>query len=199
MKQLIRLLCNDPDLCRMAALLLADSGYEVTAASAHCPLVIDLDSAPLPGDRKYTAVVGICRNPLSLEPSVASKCRTVVGRPLDFDEFLAAVDDAVNNVNKQTFTPPRAHRAPDLILNTADLTLSCGGRQVKLTPAEAALYSLLSSKRGEAVSYAQLSEAVGVSGSNKVEVHVCALRRKLGQIYSRPLIVTVRGAGYKLG
>lgn len=199
MKQLIRLLCNDYDLCRMATLILIDSGYEVTASPAHCPLVIDLDSAALPGDRKYTAVVGICRDPMALEPALASKCRTVVGRPLDFGEFLTAVDDAVNNVNKQTISPPRAHRAPDLVLNTADLTLSCGGRQVKLTPAEAALFSLLSDNKGAAVSYARLSETVGSSSSNKVEVHVCALRRKLGQIYSRPLIVTVRGEGYKLG
>ena len=118
---------------------------------------------------------------------------------LRFGVFLAAVDDAVNNVNKQTISPPRAHRAPDLVLNTADLTLSCGGRQVKLTPAEAALFSLLSDNKGAAVSYTRMSEAVGSSSSNKVEVHVCALRRKLGQIYSRPLIVTVRGEGYKLG
>ena len=199
MKQLIRLLCNDTDLSRMAALLLSDSGYEVISSPAHCPLVIDLDSAPLPGDRKYTAIVGICRTPAELEASVAAKCRTIVSRPLDFAALLAAVEDAVHNVNKQTFAPPRAHRAPDLVLNTAELTLSCGGRQVKLTPAEAALFTLLSDKRGEAVSYAQLAEAVGISCSNKVEVHVCALRRKLGQIYSRPLITTVRGQGYKLG
>ena len=199
MKQTIRLLCNDHDLSRMVTLLLTEGGYEVTTSTAHCPLVIDLDSAPLPGDRKYTAIIGICRDPTALETAVASKCRTVLDRPLDFAAFLAAAEDAVHNVNKQTVSPPRAHRAPDLILNTADLTLSCGSRQISLTPAEAALLTLLSDNRGCAVSYDRLADAVGGSASNKVEVHVCTLRRKLGKIYDRPLIVTVRGVGYKLG
>ncbi len=199
MKQPIRLLCNDPDLSRMVALLLTDSGYEVISSPALCPLIIDLDSASLPGDRKYTAIVAICRSPGELPTKVAAKCRTVVSRPLDFEELLEAVEDAVHNVNKQIISPPRAHRAPDLVLNTAELSLSCGGRSVKLTPAEAALFSLLSSKQGETVGYDRLAAAVGGGDSNKVEVHICALRRKLSEIYPRPLITTVRGQGYRLG
>ncbi len=199
MKHQIRLICHDATLERMITLLLTDRGYVVSATVAHCPVIVDLDSAELPSDKKNTAIIGITRHPEEMDSSnEAKKCRILLRRPIDFHKFLDAVEDAVVGSNLQSYSPPRAHRAPDITLDTATLQLSCGGRQVRLTPGEAALFSLLSEKKGETVSYEALSAAVGGSDSNKVEVHICALRRKLGQIYSRPLITTVRGQGYKI-
>lgn len=199
MKRQIRLVCHDAALERIVTLLLTDRGYTVSASAAHCPIIVDLDSAEIPSDKKNTAVIGIARSPeeTGAHPAV-KKCRTLLRRPIDFHKFLDAVEDAVEGSNIHSYSPPRAHRAPDITLDTATLQLSCGGRQVRLTPGEAAIFSLLSDKRGDTVSYRTLADAVGGSDSNKVEVHICALRRKLSQIYSRPLITTVRGQGYKI-
>ena len=160
---------------------------------------MDLDSAELPRDKKNTSVIGITREPQAWEATpTAKKCRALLCRPIDFNKLLEAVEDAVDNGNTHTYSPPRAHRAPDITLDTATLQLSCGGRQIRLTPGEAALFSLLSADRGQPVSIERLSETLGGSNSNKVNVHICALRSKLGQIYPRPLITTVRGQGYKM-
>ncbi len=199
MKHQIRLICHDATLERMITLLLTDRGYAVSATAAHCPVIVDLDSAELPSDKKNTAIIGITRNPEEMDSHhEAKKCRILLRRPIDFNKLLNAVEDAVVDGNLHSYSPPRAHRTPDITLDTATLQLSCSGRQVRLTPGEATLFSLLSEKKGETVSYEALSAAVGGSDSNKIEVHICALRRKLGQIYSRPLITTVRGKGYKI-
>lgn len=199
MKHQIRLICRDDLLERMITLLLTDRGYTVSASAAHCPAIVDLDSAELPRDKKNAIIIGITRYPDAAEMAAkAQKCRILLSRPINFNKLFDAVDDAIINGELHSYSPPRTHRAPDITLNTTDLTLSCGGRQVRLTPGEAALFSVLSENRGDAVSYEALSAAVGGSDSNKVEVHICALRRKLGQIYSRPLITTVRGQGYKI-
>lgn len=199
MNRQICLICRDATLERIITLLLADRGYCVSHSASHCPIIIDLDSTELPHGKKNAVIIGISRHPDSADVlAKAQKCRALLSRPLDFNKFFDAVEDAVTNGTHHSYSPPRAHRAPDITLDIVALTLSCGGKQARLTPAEATLFSLLSENSGKTVSYEALSAAVGGSDSNKVEVHVCALRRKLSAIYPRPLIITVRGQGYKI-
>jgi len=57
---------------------------------------------------------------------------------------------------------------------------------------------LLLSERGETISRERISEQIGESGANKVDVYMCYLRRKFEAAVGAPLISTVRGRGYRL-
>jgi DNA-binding response OmpR family regulator len=65
-----------------------------------------------------------------------------------------------------------------------------------LRPKEATVMSALLVKRGAAVSRVKLSSLLGESSTNKTDVHVCYLRRKIATVTDRPIIKTVRGKGY---
>ncbi|MCL4740229.1 MAG: response regulator transcription factor [Burkholderiaceae bacterium] len=73
------------------------------------------------------------------------------------------------------------------------------GRRVELTAREWAVLEALVLRAGRIVSKADLERLVlgfeAELASNAIEVHVSALRRKLG----RELIETVRGLGYRVG
>jgi two-component system, OmpR family, response regulator len=73
------------------------------------------------------------------------------------------------------------------------------GVAVELTAAEWRVLGLVLSRRGRLVTRADLEEALGddhaALTSNRIEVHVSNLRRKLGP----ELIETQRGLGYRLG
>ena len=85
---------------------------------------------------------------------------------------------------------------------TVDLTAraaSVDGVRAELTAREWALLEALVLRSGRIVDKAELEKLVlgfdSVVASNALEVHVSALRRKLG----RALIETVRGLGYRIG
>ena len=198
MMQQVRVLCNDSSLNRLLTLLLQDSGYDVTVKpTAPCPLVLDLDSAELPHDKKHSAIIAVCRELDTLDAHVASKCRAVLSRPFEFSELIAAVEDAVTNAGKHSYVTAHSKKAPTLTLTEASRVLSCGSVGVALTPTEAAIFSLLMSERAKIVTYEQIAALLGGCSSNKIEVHICSLRRKIAQIYPLPLIKTVRGQGYR--
>ena len=83
-----------------------------------------------------------------------------------------------------------------------DLAARCAcldGRQAELTAREWAVLEALVLRAGRIVSKAELEQLVlgldAVLASNALEVHVSALRRKLGH----ELVETVRGLGYRVG
>lgn len=198
MKQQVRILCNDNSLHRLLTLLLRENGYEITAKpTSPCPLILDLDSAELPHDKKHSAIIAVCRELDALDAHVASKCRAVLSRPFEFSELMAAVEDAATNAGKHSYVTSRVKKAPALTLTTATRTLSCGASQVTLTPTEAAIFARLMQDRTKVVTYEQISDLLGGCASNKIEVHICSLRRKIAQIYPLPLIKTVRSQGYR--
>ena len=198
MKQQVRILCNDNSLHRLLTLLLRENGYEITAKpTSPCPLILDLDSAELPHDKKHSAIIAVCRELDTLDAHVTSKCRAVLSRPFEFSELMAAVEDAATNAGKHSYVTSRVKKAPALTLTTATRTLSCGASQVTLTPTEAAIFARLMQDRTKVVTYEQISDLLGGCASNKIEVHICSLRRKIAQIYPLPLIKTVRGQGYR--
>ena len=95
-------------------------------------------------------------------------------------------------------------RAPVLRVGSIDLdlaarTCSVDGNPVELTPREFSVVEYLMRRQGEVVPKSEILEHVWDfaydGGDNVVEVHVSALRRKLGQ----SAIETVRGAGYRMG
>ena len=83
-------------------------------------------------------------------------------------------------------------------------TLRMGEERYPLTEKEACIMALLLRRRGATVTKEELREAISAVGdeqenaSNKVEVYLCHLRRKLEQPTGMRLFVTVRGKGYRL-
>ena len=86
----------------------------------------------------------------------------------------------------------------DLVVDVEASSVSRAGRPLDLTATELKLLTFLAGRQDKVVGKAQLLAAVwGYDdyAANLVEVHVSALRRKLG---SPPLLHTIRGAGYIL-
>lgn len=84
-------------------------------------------------------------------------------------------------------------------LDVAARSCTVDGRPVELTPREFSVVEYLMRRQGEVVPKVEILEHVWDfafdGGDNVVEVHVSALRRKLGSA----AIETVRGAGYRMG
>jgi DNA-binding response OmpR family regulator len=88
----------------------------------------------------------------------------------------------------------------DLRIDDGAHTVSRAGKVLALTPTEHKLLGALAQAAGRVVSKEHLLARVwGFTGydTNLVEVHMSALRRKL-DAHGRPLVHTVRGAGYLL-
>ena len=96
-------------------------------------------------------------------------------------------------------TRPPVLRVGSVDLDVAARLCTVAGEPVELTPREFSVVEYLMRRQGEVVPKSEILEHVWDfafdGGDNVVEVHVSALRRKLGSAS----IETVRGAGYRMG
>jgi len=94
--------------------------------------------------------------------------------------------------------------AGDLIIDRGRAQVWRGKRLLNLTPTEFRLLIYLARRPGQALSRAQILDAVwgystDVESERAVNVHICRLREKVELDPSRPtLILTVPGIGYRL-
>ena len=97
---------------------------------------------------------------------------------------------------------PAVLRAGDLEIDPATHRVRRGSAELALSPKEFALLELLARRVGEVVSRADIVEALWDFAfdprSNVVDVVVSRLREKVDGPSGRPMIDTVRGAGYRL-
>ena len=90
-------------------------------------------------------------------------------------------------------------------LDTVSREVYREGKVVQLTTREFSLLEFLLHNKGRAVSRYTLAEHVWgdefdpFSMSNFIDVHISNLRKKLGEHCGEPLIVTMRGFGYRIG
>jgi two-component system OmpR family response regulator len=77
-----------------------------------------------------------------------------------------------------------------------------GGRELKLLPTEFKLLEFMMRNSGQVLTRSMMFEAVWDyhfdPGTNLIDVHMGRLRRKVDPPGSEPLILTVRGSGYRL-
>lgn len=117
-----------------------------------------------------------------------------VVKPFVLAELVARVSAILRRLGRV----PSTVEVGDLLLDTAAGVVARGERRLELTATERRLLEYLAAQRGRVVSKEQILIAVwGYEDydPNLVEVHVSALRRKLG---GPPLLHTVRGLGYVL-
>ncbi len=120
-------------------------------------------------------------------------------KPFAFDEFLARVR-ALLRRNTGQATP--ALRLEDLTLDPATRRVSRGTRSITLTTREFALLEYFMRNIGRVLTRPMIAEHVWGVGfdreSNVIDVYIGYLRRKIDGPGERPLLQTVRGAGYVL-
>jgi two-component system copper resistance phosphate regulon response regulator CusR len=120
-------------------------------------------------------------------------------KPFHFEELLARIRSVLRRVAGRA-SPVLS--CADLALDPAAHRVTRAGREVRLTAREFALLQFLLQHAGEVVSRTRIAAAVWDHDfdtfSNVVEVYVRYLRAKVDEPFDRPLIHTVRGAGYVL-
>jgi two-component system OmpR family response regulator len=118
-----------------------------------------------------------------------------LAKPFDFGELLARLRALIRRGPSER-SPQLA--IGELVVDPARHAVTCAGDPVELTAREFSVLEYLARRPGELVTRAELLDHVwdaNYAGStNVVDVYVGYVRRKLG----RPLIRTVRGAGFIL-
>jgi two-component system OmpR family response regulator len=121
-----------------------------------------------------------------------------LAKPYAFTELLARVEALARRG-----TPAAAeavYRVGDLQLDRLSHTVSRAGRELTLQPREFRLLEYLMRHAGQVVTRTMLLENVWDyhfdPQTNVIDVHVSRLRSKIDKGFDRPLLHTVRGAGY---
>ncbi|CAK0781154.1 DNA-binding transcriptional activator QseB [Gammaproteobacteria bacterium] len=113
-------------------------------------------------------------------------------KPFDLDELAARVRALLRRAAGRA-APEITHR--DITLDPAGHRVTRGGQPVELAPREFAILLDLLENRGRVLSRERLEQSLygwGEVDSNRVEVYIHHLRKKLGA----DLIRTLRGVGY---
>ena len=120
-------------------------------------------------------------------------------KPFAFSELLARIRSILRRGPSRN---PETLDVADLEIDLPRHRATRSGRRLDLTPKEFALLTLLARRRGEVLSRTLIAEQVWdmnfEGDSNVVDVHVRRLRAKVDEPFGKPLIHTVRGAGYVL-
>ncbi|ADB37342.1 response regulator transcription factor [Spirosoma linguale] len=122
-------------------------------------------------------------------------------RPCDSDELLARIY-ALHRRRTGGFNAPSILTVDNLELNIAEKVAYRANQRIRLTAREFQLLEFLIKNAGRVVTKAQILEKVWdnptVSSTNKVEVYINFLRKKIDRDFDHKLIHTAMGVGYLL-
>ena len=122
-------------------------------------------------------------------------------KPFAMEELLARINALLRRRNQQ-FDENHQLVVGDVTLDLVRHEVRRGGRVIELTAKEFALLEYLMRHPGQVLTRTQITDAVWRYDldalSNVVDIYVHYLRDKIDQSFSRPLIKTVRGVGYKI-
>lgn len=125
-----------------------------------------------------------------------------LGKPFSFAELLARVQAVQRRFSGGQQALQTVLRCGDLELDRMTRLVRRGERKIPMQPREFRLIEYLMLHSGELVTRTMLLEAVWDyhfdPGTNVIDVHISRLRRKIDDGEDRPLLHTVRGAGYRL-
>ncbi len=121
-------------------------------------------------------------------------------KPYAFDELLARVEALVRRRNPGAVQTRL--QVGDLEMDLLARTVKRAGEEINLQPREFRLLEFLMKHAGQVVTRTMLLEKVWDyhfdPQTNVIDVHVSRLRGKIDKPYDRPMLHTVRGAGYRL-
>ena len=224
MAKTVLVIDDEPELVKLLDFNLTKAGYLVltardgeaglSAARRHAPDVVVLD-VMMPGLdgfevckrlRQESATAGV---PILMLTAKAEEADRVLGLELGADDYLTkpfglrelqARVKALLRRAEARGAAPEVVRAGKLVVDASRRTVTAAGKDVPLTATEFNLLRALAERRGRVVSREDLitlarGEDVAVV-DRTVDVHVAALRRKLGRLGE--MIETVRGVGYRM-
>lgn len=120
-------------------------------------------------------------------------------KPFAFEEFLARVRALLR---RQESVKSIKLRAADLILDTQSHVVIRGGQEIKLTAKEYSILEFLLRNKNKVVSRTILTEHVYDlnfdTDTNVIDVFINKLRNKIDRGFEKPILNTIRGAGYTI-
>jgi len=123
-------------------------------------------------------------------------------KPFAFSELSARLDALVRRAQVPEATQQEL-RVEDLVMDRLTREVQRAGQKIDLKPREFRLLEYLMQHRGQVVTRTMLLEHVWDyhfdPQTNVIDVHISRLRSKIDKGFERPLLTTVRGAGYRLG
>jgi len=121
-------------------------------------------------------------------------------KPYAFSELLARVEVLAKRTNVDEGDTTLI--VGDLELNRLTREVSRSGQKILLQPREFRLLTYLMQNAGTVVTRTMLLEKVWDyhfdPQTNVIDVHISRLRGKIDKDFDEPMLLTIRGAGYKL-
>ncbi len=224
MTRTVLVIDDEPDLLRLLDYNLSRSDYLVLTASdgergleaarRHHPDVVILD-VMMPGldgwevIKRLRAEPNTASTPILMLTSKAEEADRVVGLELGADDYMTKPFGVRELLARVKALLRRSHPAAPaaevvtvgpVVIDSGRRTVVAAGRSLSLTATEFNLLRALARRPGRVYSRENLLTEVRADDSpvtdRTVDVHVAALRRKLGR--EGELIETVRGVGYRI-
>ena len=165
-------------------------------------VLLDLDTVSAPLNAVYHQMIGFTRSSALSADDARRQCSMILHRPFEINSLRREVFDILSQMRAEERAIALDERClPRKYQNELTLkngSLYYGDRQIALSKRELQIMEVLLSNKGDAVTREVISEVIGESAANKVDVYICYLRRKLEQVSHSRLITTVRGKGYRL-
>jgi two-component system OmpR family response regulator len=123
-------------------------------------------------------------------------------KPFAFSELLARLEALARRAKSSVDAPSTVLKCADLEMDLLRREVRRAGRPIDLQPREFQLLEFLLRHVGQVVTRTMLLEGVWDyhfdPQTNVIDVHISRLRSKIDKGFERPLLHTVRGAGYRL-
>ncbi len=123
-------------------------------------------------------------------------------KPFAFSELKARLEALIRR-SSTTDAPVTQLTVQDLTMDLLSRTVARNGVTIELQPREFRLLEYLMRHTGQVVTRMMLLEQVWDyhfdPQTNIIDVHISRLRAKIDRDFDKQILVTVRGAGYRLG
>jgi two-component system OmpR family response regulator len=123
-------------------------------------------------------------------------------KPFAFSELLARLEALARRARSGAETQSTTLKVADLEMDLLRREVRRAGKPIDLQPREFQLLEFLLRNAGQVVTRTMLLEGVWDyhfdPQTNVIDVHISRLRSKIDKGFDRPLLHTVRGAGYRL-
>lgn len=123
-------------------------------------------------------------------------------KPFAFSELMARLEALVRRASRTGAPAATMLEIGDLTMDLLKREVRRAGRPIELQPREYQLLEFLMRHAGQVVTRTMLLEGVWNyhfdPQTNVIDVHISRLRSKIDKGFDRPLLHTVRGAGYRL-
>ena len=124
-----------------------------------------------------------------------------LAKPYAFSELLARIE-ALARRRPKGAPEDTVYRIADLVLDRLSHKVTRAGEEIVLQPREFRLLEYLMQNAGKVVTRTMLLEHVWDyhfdPQTNVIDVHISRLRQAIDKDFDKPLLHTVRGAGYSL-